>query len=158
MHDLLFLQLLYAALVVKLSVDVSLNTTDAALLVLFDLEQGEALLLHDDLVLHLVLMIVLHVNSLPPLLQLGLHSFGLFGFFALAEVNGFLDFLLFVLSLLLQYVVVLAAHLLGLNVELQIDDFLLDLVFVAPLEAGDLVGAFLGLFNFLPGLHLLLLQ
>ena len=97
---------------------------DSPLLFLFDFELGETLLLYDNLVLHLVILVDLHLDLRPSRLQLRLDGLGLLGLLPLAEVDGLLDLALLLLPLLLDHVVRLRLLLLLLDVQLQVVDFL----------------------------------
>jgi hypothetical protein len=119
------------------------------------------------LVLHLVVLFGLELNLLAALLELLLDGLRLLGFLPLGQENGLLDLALLVLPLFLKDVVALAAHLLALDVHLQVHNFLglsttrtylLDLVFVSLLQVLDLARALLCLLDLLPSLHLLLLE
>ena len=112
LHDLLFLVLPDASLLVELAVDVAVHGVDLSFALLVDFEQGEPFLLQDHLVLHFVVLLGLRVDLVAALLKLGFEHFRLLGFLALGEVDGFLDFTLFILTLLLEDVVALAVHLL----------------------------------------------
>lgn len=158
LHDFLFLHLSNARLLFQLAIEIALHGTDPSLLVLFDLQLRESLLLYDQLVLKLRILLRLKLHLHTPLGQLGFDSLGLLGFLPLRQVNGLLDLALLILTLFLQDVVILAAHLLRFDIDLEVDDLLLHLLLVAALELLDLAGALLGLLDLLPRLHLLLLQ
>ena len=98
-----------------------------------------------------------------------LHDFGLLGLLLLTEVDGLLDFTLFVLSLLADHVVALLTQFLTLRLRLQVHHFLLKMriinciyfmqfLFVPLLQSVDLGGSLFFFLDFLPGLHLFLLQ
>ena len=72
-----------AAFIVQLAVDVSLHGVDTPLFVLLDFQLSKPLLLVDQLILHLVVLLRLHINLLSPRLQLLLNSLGLLGLFTL---------------------------------------------------------------------------
>lgn len=72
-----------AAFIVQLAVDVSLHGVDTSLFVLLNFQLSKPLLLVDQLILHLVVLLRLHINLLSPRLQLLLHSLGLLGLFTL---------------------------------------------------------------------------
>ena len=114
--------------------------------------------MHDHLVLEFVVLLGFHLDHLPTLLELCFDGLGLLCLLPLAQINGLLDLLFLILPLLLNDVVILTAHLLRLDVELQVDNLLLDFLLIALLKTGDLVGAFLSLLNLLPSLHLFLFE
>jgi hypothetical protein len=120
----LLLDLADTAFIVQLTVDVSLHGVDAAFAIFFDFKLGEALLLHDHLVLHFVVLLSFEIYLLSTLLKLDFDGFGLFGFLTLGEVDGFLDLTFLILTLLLEDVIVLRTHLLRFDVILQVNDFL----------------------------------
>jgi hypothetical protein len=120
----LLFDLAHTTFIVQFTVDVSLHRVDATFSVLFNLKLGEALLLHDHLILHFVVLFSLEVNLLSALLELDLDRFGLLGFLTLGEVDCLLDLSLLILTLLLEDVIVLRAHLLRFDVVLQVNDFL----------------------------------
>ena len=72
-----------AAFIVQLAVDVSLHGVDTSLFVLLNFQLSKPLLLVDQLILHLVVLLRLHINLLSPRLQLLLDSLGLLGLFTL---------------------------------------------------------------------------
>ena len=72
-----------AAFIVQLAVDVSLHGVDTSLFVLLNFQLSKPLLLVDQLILHLVVLLRLHINLLSPRLQLLLNSLGLLGLFTL---------------------------------------------------------------------------
>lgn len=110
------------------------------------------------MVLHLVILVGLHLNGVAPRFKLCLDGFRLFSLLTLAQIDGLLDFLLLILPLLLQYVVILTAHLLCLYVDLEMHDLLVHLILIAFLECLDLASALLSFLDLLPGLHFLLFE
>ena len=129
LHDLLLLDLANAALILQLTVHVPLDRGDPPLSVFLNFQLSEPLLLVDQLVLHLVVLFCLELNLLAALLELLLDGLSLLCLLPLGEEYGLLDLALFVLSLLLKDVVALAAHLLALNVHLQVHNFLAPVIF-----------------------------
>ena len=62
------------------------------------------------------------------------------------------------MTVLLQHVVVLAHLTLLLVVELDVEDLLLNLLFVSLLQARDVIGSLLGLLDLFPGFHFFLFE
>jgi hypothetical protein len=96
---------------------------------------------------HLLALLVLDLDE-PLLLDL------LF----LAQVDGLLDLLSFVVSLLAHVVDLVLLVLLEHLLHAHLVHFLLDFVLVFLLQGDHLGGALFGFLDFLPGAHLLLLE
>lgn len=102
----------------------ALNTHDAALAVVLYLHLGQPFLLVDDLVLHTVLLLDLKIQVALLLVVLTANDFGLLCLLLLRQEDGFLHLALFVLSLLVQHVVLLRQIALPFVLDLIIVDFL----------------------------------
>jgi hypothetical protein len=104
-HDLFFFGLAEAVFNVGLVGLAALGHHDLSLAFLLDLHLGKTLLLVDDLVLHLVLGLHFELLVAPLLLVLSLYYLRLLRLFFLREVDCFLNFPFFFLSLLVYHVV-----------------------------------------------------
>jgi hypothetical protein len=117
------------------------------------------LLLHFNLFLaHVILLCEeLHVLMMAHLVLLGLHL-TFVSLFLSVHVNGCLDLLLLLLTVLALSCVGLNQCLLLVLIDLHPLNFLLDSLGVALFQTRYLSRAFLGLLDFLPGSHLFLLE
>ena len=104
-HDLFFFGLAEAVFNVGLVGLAALGHHDLSLAFLLDLHLGKTLLLVDDLVLHLVLGLHFELLVPPLLLVLSLYYFCLLRLLLLGQVDCFLNFPFFFLSLLVYHVV-----------------------------------------------------
>ena len=104
-HDLFFFGLAEAVFNVGLVGLAALGHHDLSLAFLLDLHLGKTLLLVDDLVLHLVLGLHFELLVPPLLLVLSLYYFCLLRLLLLRQVDCFLNFPFFFLSLLVYHVV-----------------------------------------------------
>lgn len=122
------------------------------------LKKSDSFLLLYHLILSSGVLSSLAEEDLLSLLVLDLNKPLLFDLLFLAEVDGLLDLLSLLVPLLPHvvdlFLVVLLHHLL----HAKLLHLLLDLDLILLLESEHLGGPFLGLLNFLPGAHLLLLQ
>jgi len=95
-----------------------------------------------------------------------LDHFRLLCFLSFGEVNSFLDFTFFFLSLLLEHVILLGILFLTAVVELKVLDFLKlnikkylsDFILVFGFKNMNFISSFFGLLYLFPGFHFLLLK
>jgi len=122
------------------------------------LKKGYALLLFDHLVFRRSILRGLVEEDLLSLLVLNLHEPLLFHFLLLAQVDGFLNLLPFIVSDLSHLINLRLVILLDHLIDAELLHLLLNFHFIFLLESHDLVRPLLSLFYFLPGAHLLLLK
>ena len=152
----------------------SLNVQHSALPLLFNLHGSQTFLLINNLVLHPVFLLNFEVLVALFLIVLTPNDFRLFGFFSLWQEYGFLDLFLFILTLLVECVVILRLQSRVLILHLVVIDFLkcitaldpynchltylLNPVFVTLLQSKNLTCSLLGVIDLFPCLHLFLLE
>ena len=125
---------------------------------LLELHLGHPLLLLLESGLELILLgLLVHEFLLAPL-TLVLHESSLFRFLLFVKLDGVLDFLLLLSALVLHPLETLTMLVLPLLLCSYLFHFLLDSFLISILEPDDIACSALGLLNFLPGFHLLLLQ
>lgn len=125
---------------------------------LIDLQTSKSFRLEADLVLHSILLFESII--ILPLLTLVLlfdHS-GLLGVLLFLKHECFGNTFLLLVALLGNHIVILGHHSFLLIVHSDVEDLLLNFLFIPLLQASDITSSLLGLLNLFPSFHFLLFK